>query len=43
MNQGDIALLNDPVARRLLNSTIPARLAYSWTDGTPRVVPIWFE
>jgi nitroimidazol reductase NimA-like FMN-containing flavoprotein (pyridoxamine 5'-phosphate oxidase superfamily) len=43
MNQGDVALLNDPVARQLLSSTIPARLAYSWTDGTPRVVPIWFE
>ena len=43
MDQGDIALLNDPVARQLLISTIPARLAYSWTDGTPRVVPVWFE
>jgi hypothetical protein len=43
MNQGDLALLNDPVARQLLSSTIPARLAYSWIDGTPRVVPIWFE
>ena len=43
MDQGDIALLNDPVAKQLLTSTIPARLAYSWTDGTPRVVPIWFE
>jgi hypothetical protein len=20
-----------------------ARLAYNWTDGTPRVVPIWFH
>ena len=20
-----------------------ARLAYSWLDGTPRVVPIWFQ
>jgi hypothetical protein len=26
-----------------LSSTIPARLAYSWYDGTPRVVPIWFH
>jgi hypothetical protein len=43
MQQGDIALLNDPVAQELLTSTIPARLAYSWTDGTPRVVPIWFH
>jgi hypothetical protein len=41
--QGDLALLNDPVAQSLLQSTIPARLAYCWTDGTPRVVPIWFH
>jgi len=31
------------VARQLLASTIPARLAYSWRDGTPRVVPMWFH
>lgn len=42
MAQGDISLLNDPVAKNLLQSTIPARLAYNWLDGTPRVVPIWF-
>lgn len=41
--QGSLALLDDPVAQRLLQSTIPARLAYSWTDGTPRVVPIVFH
>ena len=41
--QGDTALLNDPVAQELLNSNIPARLAYVWHDGTPRVVPIWFH
>ncbi len=41
--QGDLALLNDPVAERLLQSTIPARLAYTWPDGTPRVVPIGFH
>jgi hypothetical protein len=41
--QGDVALLNDPVAQRLLRSTIPARLAYTWTDGTPRVIPIAFH
>jgi hypothetical protein len=41
--QGDLALLDDPVAQRLLHSTIPARLAYSWTDGSPRVVPIGFH
>ena len=37
------ALMHDPVAQRLLTSTAPARLAYTWTDGTPRVVPIWFH
>ncbi len=42
-HQGDLALLTDPVAEGLLQSTIPARLAYTWTDGTPRVVPIWFH
>ncbi len=41
--QGDLALLEDPVAQRLLQSTLPARLAYVWTDGTPRVVPIAFH
>jgi hypothetical protein len=35
--------LSDPVAQALLQSTIPARLAYTWHDGTPRVVPIWFH
>ena len=35
-------LLDDPIAQELLQSTIPARLAYNWTDGTPRVIPIWF-
>lgn len=43
LRQGDVTLLEDPVAKRLLESTIPARLAYNWTDGTPRVVPIWFH
>ena len=41
--QGDLALLDDPVAKALLSSTAPARLAYQWLDGTPRVVPIWFH
>ena len=43
MKQGDLGLLDDPVAQELLVSTIPARLAYNWMDGTPRVVPIWFH
>lgn len=41
--QGDIGLLDDSVAQRLLSSTLPAHLAYVWTDGTPRVVPIGFH
>jgi len=41
--QGDVALLNDPVAQELLHSTNLARLAYTWRDGTPRVIPIWFH
>src|SRR5690242_17123573 len=41
--QGSLDLLADPVAQQLLTSTLPARLAYVWTDGTPRVVPIGFH
>ena len=41
--QGSLALLQDPIAQELLQSTNPARLAYVWPDGTPRVVPIWFH
>ena len=41
--QGDLALLQDPVAQALLTSRELARLAYTWSDGSPRVVPIWFH
>ena len=41
--QGNIGLLADPIAKELLQSTIPARLAYVGSDGTPRVIPIWFH
>src|SRR5438034_4223677 len=41
--QGDVALLNDPIAQRLLQAPIPAQLAYTWTDGTPRVLPMGFH
>ena len=41
--QGKLALLDDPVAQELLHSTNLARLAYTWRDGTPRVIPIWFH
>jgi hypothetical protein len=40
--QGDLRLLDTAPARALLSSSIPARLAFTWTDGTPRVIPTWF-
>lgn len=43
VRQGDLTLLDHPISHELLVSQIPARLAYIWTDGTPRVVPIWFH
>lgn len=42
-NVGGVALLSDPLAQELLVPSIPARLAYTGPDGTPRVVPIWFQ
>lgn len=41
--QGSLELLDTPVARKLLASAIPARLAYVAKDGTPRIVPTWFQ
>ena len=41
--QGDLQLLNSDMAKRLLNSKIPARLAYIAKDGAPRVIPTWFH
>ncbi len=43
VKQGSLDLLQHPASQELLRSKIPARLAYVWTDGTPRVVPIWFH
>jgi Pyridoxamine 5'-phosphate oxidase len=43
VKQGDLGLLQHPASKELLESKIPARLAYVWTDGTPRVIPIWFH
>jgi hypothetical protein len=43
VEQGDLSLLQHPSSQILLHSKIPARLAYVATDGTPRVVPIWFH
>ena len=36
------SLRAEPTAQ-LLRSPLMARLAYTWTDGTPRVVPMWFH
>src|SRR5215208_5868179 len=41
--QGSLELLNHPVAQEMLKAAIPMRMAYVWTDGTPRVVPIGFH
>ncbi len=43
VQQGSLELLQRPESKELLKSKIPARFAYVWTDGTPRVVPIWFH
>lgn len=42
-SQGDLALINNPVAQRLLASRELARLAYVAKDGTPRVLPMLFH
>jgi general stress protein 26 len=43
MKQGDVHLLDHPVAQRLLHSTELARLAYLAQDGTPRLIPMLFH
>jgi hypothetical protein len=43
VKQGDLGLLKHPASLELLQSNIPARLAYIAVDGTPRVIPIWFH
>jgi hypothetical protein len=43
VEQGSLELLQHPASKELLQSRIPARFAYVWTDGSPRVVPIWFH
>ena len=44
MQEKDILdVINDPVSQRLINSTIPARLAYAGVDGFPRVIPVGFH
>lgn len=34
------SLLNEPLAQQQLQSRIPARMAYVWSDGTPEWVSI---
>ena len=41
--QGDLRLLDAPVARDLLGRAIPARMAYIDRAGEPRIVPTWFH
>jgi hypothetical protein len=41
--QGDVGLLQEPVAQQLLQSKGPAHLAYNWRDGSPRVIPMGFH
>jgi hypothetical protein len=43
MQQGNVSqVMHDPLAQELLNSNIPARLAYAGRDGLPRAIPIGF-
>jgi hypothetical protein len=37
-----LEVLNRPLSRELLQSNIPARLAYTARDGSPRAIPIGF-
>jgi hypothetical protein len=41
--RGDLSLLDHDIARQLLQSRIPARVAYLALDGTPRLVPMLFH
>jgi len=41
--QGSPELLDSPLARTLLAAAIPARVAYTANDGTPRIVASWFQ
>jgi hypothetical protein len=39
---GSLGVLNEPKSQELLHSALMAHLAYNASDGTPRVMPIWF-
>lgn len=38
-----VEVLSKPLAGELLRSAIPARMAYTGTDGAPRVIPVGFH
>jgi len=38
-----LQVLNDPLAQELIWSNIPARVAYTSLDGSPRAVPLGFH
>ncbi|MEV4121997.1 pyridoxamine 5'-phosphate oxidase family protein [Micromonospora sp. NPDC049645] len=40
--QGDVTLLDTPLAQRLLAASLVARVAYTSRDGTPRLIPVNF-
>lgn len=42
LKQGDVKLLETPVAQRLLTTPLVARLAYTGKDATPRLIPVNF-
>ena len=41
--QGSLELLETPLGQSLLAAPIPARIAYTAADGTPRIVATWFQ
>jgi hypothetical protein len=41
--QGSPQLLDTPLAHKLLAAAIPARVAYTAKDGTPRISATWFQ
>ena len=44
MQEQDVTrVLSDPLAQELMQSSIPARLAYVGPDGFPRAIPIGFH
>ena len=44
MGHSDVMeILNKPLSQKLMNAAIPARLAYTARDGSPRAIPIGFH